>query len=213
MDNLISYTVSRIYEGRGGLYCDLESCADGSIHTLLLSISDLYDAHLKVGDRVSDECFERLYRLSGETLAVQKAQRVLSCGDHSKRALTAKLVKAGTEKQFADRAALIMEEKGYIDEDSQTERIAAALCLRKGWGKRRIISALLEKGYEKASVMRAADLIGDGEYEAALCAVIERKYPDPPEDKREYDKRIASLSRLGFSLTQIMRATQRLWQK
>ena len=207
---MISYKVTKVNDTPSGIYCDFTpeneygECADPI--NLLVPISAYYDAHLREGKVISDECFEELYEASCVAQAVKKAEWVLSGGDHSKKGLVAKLKKAKIERPYAERAALIMEERGFIDEYAQAERLARMYCQRKGHGKQRIIQELLIKGYERAAAVAAASFITPEEYREALMAVIDRKYPDPPEDQKEKDKRIAALIRLGFSLSEITEA-------
>ena len=207
---MISYRVTKINDTQSGIYCDFtpenEYGETGEAINLLVNISDFYDAHLKEGKVITDECFEALYEASCVSQAVKKAEWILSSGSCSKKGLVAKLRKAKIERCYAERAALIMEERGFIDEFSQAERLARMYCLRKGRGKQRIMQELLVKGYERDAVTAAASFITPEEYREALMAVIERKYPDPPEDKKERDKRIAALIRLGFSLSEITEA-------
>ena len=205
---MISYKVTKVNDTPSGIYCDFTpeneygECADPI--NLLVPISAYYDAHLREGKVISDECFEELYEASCVAQAVKKAEWVLSGGDHSKKGLVLKLTKGSIERPYAEKAALIMEERGFIDEYSQAERLARAYCTHKHRGKKRIMQELLLKGYERDAVQRAVSFVRPEEYKKALMTVIERKYPTPPEDKKEKDKRIAALLRLGFSLSEIM---------
>lgn len=198
-----SYVVKKTGESTFGAVCTVESLESGQSFELMLRISDFWDAHLSVGKALTDGEFEELYEKSGVAKALSLAEGIVSRGSISKKALVQKLKRLETDKGHAEKAALIMEERGYIDEDSQAERMALAFCRRKYWGKRRIIAALIEKGYEKASALRAADLVPREEYATALRTVMERKFPDPPVDRKEQDKMIASLTRTGFSLSEI----------
>lgn len=207
---MISYRVTKVNDTPSGIYCDFtpenEHGEAGEAINLLVPISAYYDAHLREGKVISDECFEEIYELSGVAEAQKKAEWILSGGDHSKRQLILKLVRADIDRKYAEKAALIMEERGFIDEFAQAERIAKGYCRRKYWGKKRIMQELLQKGYERDAVFAAVGFITPEEYKSALQTVIERKYPDPPEDKREKDKRIAALLRLGYSISEISEA-------
>lgn len=203
------YVVSKIDDTTQGIFCEFiprDEYGEGEAVTLLFRISDFYDAHITVGKIISDDEFEALYEASGVARAIAKAETFLSGGDHSKKQLVLKLVRAGIDRTYAEKAALLMEERGFINEDEQAERLAGGYCRRKGWGKKRIAAELMAKGYERDAVLAAVSFITPEEYMEALQAVIERKYPDPPEDKKEKDKRIAALLRLGFSLSEIMEA-------
>ena len=203
----MEYKVSRIYDGPGGgIYCDFipDGAADKDKFTLLFGIREFYEASIKKDDFISDERFEELYEISSLATAVVKAQRLLSLSDHSKKQLSAKLSRYGIDRQYADRAALIMEERGFIDEKGQAERMALSYCQKKLWGKKRIAQDLLSKGYGRDAVVRAVELIPKSEYDTALRTVIEKKYPEPAEDRKEFDRRVAALIRLGLSTGDII---------
>ncbi|MBQ4067202.1 MAG: RecX family transcriptional regulator [Clostridia bacterium] len=204
-----SYVVAKIDDTTRGIFCEFiprDEYGEGEAMTLLLRISDFYDAHISVGKIISDDEFEALYEASAIARATAKAEAFLSGGDHSKKQLVQKLVRADIDRSYAEKAALIMEERGFIDEDGQAERLARAYNRRKGWGQRRILTELLQRGYEREAALAAAGFISPEEYMETLKAVIERKFPDPPEDKKERDRRIASLLRLGYSLSEITEA-------
>ena len=59
--------------------------------------------------------------------------------------------------------------------------------------------------------MRAVNLIPPEEYERALLCVMERKYSKAPADKKEKEKRTAALLRLGFSVSEIIKAEKTLY--
>lgn len=203
----MEYKVSKIYDApSGGIYCDFipESGTEKDKMTLLFGIREFYEASIKKDSVVSDEKFEELYEISNLAVAIAKAQRLLSLSDHSKKQLSLKLVRYGIDRQYATRAAQIMEEQGFIDEDAQSERIALAYCKKKLWGKKRIAADLLSKGYDRDAVYRAVDLVPKSEYDMALNAVIEKKYPVAAKDRKEFDKRVAALLRLGFSTGDII---------
>ncbi|MBR6676163.1 MAG: RecX family transcriptional regulator [Clostridia bacterium] len=212
---MIRYKITRVNDTPSGIYCDFTQLSESGEGrepvSLQVSISDYYDAHLREGKVITDECFEALYEASCVAKAVKQAEWVLSGGDHSKKGLVAKLLRGKIDKVYAERAALIMEERGFIDEYAQAERCARAYCTRKYRGKKRIIQELLIKGYERDAAVAAASFISPDEYMEALKTVIERKYPNAPTDKKEKDKRIASLMRLGFSLSEITEAFREVY--
>jgi len=203
MNDPVTYRVTEIAEKGDSFVCTLESSLSGEAFTLLLRISDIYSARLSVGKEISDECFEALYEASAVAEAVARAQRLLAGGDHSKKQLILKLIRSDIDRPYAEKAALLMEERGFINEDEQAERLARAYNRRKYWGKGRILQELLSKGYERDAATAAVSFITPEEYKDSLRTVIERKYPDPPEDKREKDRQTAALLRLGYSLSEI----------
>ena len=98
-----------------------------------------------------------------------------------------------------------MVEHGYIKEDEQARRITKFFCVRKHWGKKRIAAELMGRGYERRVIFAALDTVSEDEYFDSLMSLVEKKYAEPAEgDERQ--KRIAALSRLGFSFADIDRA-------
>ena len=79
-------------------------------------------------------------------------------------------------------------------------------CLKKYYGKKRIAAELMGRGYERKAIFEAIDSVTAEEYSYALRRLISQKFKTPPADRREQDNRIAALSRMGFSISEIMTA-------
>lgn len=207
-----NYTVIKIYEGKNGVYCDLSpnpfSEKEEKI-SLLFRISDFYEAHIGKGDTVSEERFEELYEISSVAAAVIKAENMLSTGDYSRQRLISKLTHSNIDKSHAAAAADIMAEKGYINEEEQTKKAAAYYCTKKNWGKKRIAAELLSKGYCKQAVFDAVNSVSPEKYSQALENLVIKKFSEPCTDRKELDRRIASLSRMGFSYSEITAALKK----
>ena len=70
--------------------------------------------------------------------------------------------------------------------------------LRKGWGPRRIREDLRAKGYDASSIEEAMEAVAELDHVERLAAVIRKKYTAVPTDRRERDKMVAALLRLGY---------------
>ena len=107
-----------------------------------------------VGDVLEGEALALLTEEEDRTLAVKRAVEILAYGDTSAAALLRKLRERGFSAEAAGHAVSLMTEKGYIREEELLLR-QIALYGKKGWGPRRILPALLRKGFPRASVVEA----------------------------------------------------------
>ena len=149
------------------------------------------------GDLLDDEGLSFLAEKEGEGQALKKAVSLLSYGDNSATGLYRKLRRHGYNRESAEAAVGRMVEKGYIREEEQAYRLAVSCATHKLWGRRRILSALREKGYAAALVGRVIDRAeedGEIDFAANAAALVLRRlgeHPDPNE-------RRALLYRYGY---------------
>lgn len=206
----MTYILTKVYESRQGINCEFtpaDSIESGEGRTtLLLRASDWYDAGLHEGDTVDDGQFGSLYETSNLCRAIARAEKMLSSSDYSRAKLISRLTRYDIDRSYAEKAADLMVERGYINEAEQTKRIARYYCLKKYWGKKRIAAELMGRGYDRRVIFAALDAVTPEEYGYALRRLITQKFKEPPEDKREMDNRIAALSRMGFSISEILEA-------
>jgi len=76
----------------------------------------------------------------------------------------------------------------------------------KYWGKKRIAMELISRGYGRKTVSEAIATISDALFEATIVKLVEKKYPEPAEDRAEHERRISAISRMGYSLSEIKKA-------
>ena len=205
---MTNYIVTKIYESKSGIHCEFtpeDTLESGEGKTsLLFRISDWYEARLSEGDCVLGERYEELYEISSLAVAITRAEKMLASSDYSRQRLISRLGHYGIEKKHAEAAANLMVERGYINEEEQTKRIARFYCLKKHWGKKRIAAELMGRGYERRAIFEALDYVTPEEYSYALNRIISQRFSEPCEDRKERDRRIAALSRMGFSLSEII---------
>lgn len=206
----MTYILTKVYESKLGINCEFtpSDCIESGEGktTLLFRVSDWYEARLHEGDTVSGEQYESLYETSNLCRAIARAEKMLSSSDYSRAKLISRLTRYDIDKSHAEAAADLMVEKGYINEEEQTKRIARYFCLKKYWGKKRIAAELMGRGYERKVIFAALDAVTPEEYAYALRRLITQKFKEPPQDRREQDNRIAALCRMGFSISEIMEA-------
>jgi len=207
----MQYQITDVYETRSGISAVL-SCdeGDGTEKTLLFKPSLWLEEKLQAGDILDEERMEQLCSTAQYCQAIARAEGLLANSDYSRTRLIHRLMRFGFDRSVCERAADYMIEKGYIRETDQTLRIARFYCKSKHWGKKRIAAELMGRGYCHDAVMNALNSLSDEEYFASLMQLVEKKYSTPCTDDKEKQKRIAALSRLGFSFGEIQRAFEEL---
>lgn len=132
------------------------------------------------------------------------AKNYLAYGDCSRKKLAMKLRGKGTDADIAEEAVSELEAKGYINDDSNAAR-EAERCARKLWGRRRILAALYEKGYEEEASKKAIYALEDAETDfVENCReLICKKYDSLPTDPKGKAKLFASMTRYGYSSSEI----------
>ena len=142
-----------------------------------------------VDEEIDDELISSLAEAEGRLRATEKAASLLSYGDNSPRALCRKLRSRGYDRESAEAAVAIMIGKGYIREEEQAARLAVTSATKKLWGKRKIISYLVGRGYDTAlarRVIEQAEAEGDIDFAAIRRELIDKKLADDAsyEEKR-----------------------------
>ena len=139
--------------------------------------------------------------------ATKRGIYILGYGACSEKALAAKLVAKGFDRQTAREAVNEIVARGLIrpndDAAREAQRQAAKL-----WGKSRVISALYEKGYSAEAVGAAMDALEASgiDYVENCRALIRKKYAEIPTDAKARAKIVAALARYGYSMSEIKQA-------
>lgn len=177
--------------------------------TLLLSEEFWKPLGYKAGTELTESEEEELKSREELSRAVSRTVKILSSSDHSRIQLLRKLKMHGFEGEAAERAADYAEAHGYINENRQAERAAEYFVRHKYWGRKRIAAELLMRGYRKSAVVHAAETIDEDTYMASLHVMMDRKYK-LASSREERERLFASLSRLGYSLSEIKLAEKDL---
>lgn len=114
-----------------------------------------------VGDELGEEEALMLEELEEATRAKKKALRLLSFGDNSRRALVAKLRRAGISAAAAERAASEVESLGYLDEERQLARLIEKEVNVNLTGPRKFIPKLAARGYPVSKIREAAERLSE----------------------------------------------------
>ena len=191
--------------------CVCVELTDGT-HTeaqkLTLLTKQYADIRIKKG-QIDRNKYEEIVRASRLASAYKKGLVFLGYGSHSKKTLYFKLKSRGFEDEITNEAIAMLSSEGYINEDSSCLR-EAEKSLQKLWGKKRIISHLYSKGFSESSVRDALDELGEIDYAENCKKLILRDHKRgllaAREDKAEMSKLVASLTRMGYSFSEIKSA-------
>lgn len=157
------------------------------------------------GDEVPEDLYDLLKSADERTSCLMTAARFLTCSDKSAKLIGRKLKEKKFSPESIDRTIAILKKKGYLNEDEACLRYAQSAVRTKHYGKRRIVEYLVAHGYPTDAAKAAADEIPDEEYCGALKYNIEKKCPDIARlTVQERQKKIAVLTRLGFSVGEIL---------
>ena len=124
-------------------------------HTYRVSASLYAEAGCPAeGETLEGDTLSLLTEGEERALAVKRAVEILAYGDESCAALTRKLRERGFSPEAAAHAVSLMKEKGYIREEALLLR-QISLYGKKKWGPKRILLALLRKGFPCESIRDA----------------------------------------------------------
>ncbi len=152
--------------------------------------------------QISKDLFDEIKTEDEICRAVSRGKYLLSFGKNSKRALARKLRTKGISAESAQRAALILERDGLIDERRDAVRDAENEASR-GRGKRRILMFLRSKEYDADALGAAESRLDEMDFGVLCRRVVEKKWGGAPRDAEDRKKAAAALARLGFSYSDI----------
>ena len=181
--------------------------ADRSEKRRLVIPSEIYiELGLAKGE-CSRELYDTLEREAEIYTAYRRGLAILGYGACSKRMLTSKLISKGIDRSIAGIAVEKIESRGYIAEDASARR-EAERCAAKLWGESRIRAHLNSKGYGKDAVDDAMFSLEDAgvDFVENCVRLVESKCKCIPTDKLAMQKLIASISRYGYSLSEVKNA-------
>jgi len=127
--------------------------------------------------------------------AVKSACNILGYADNSERRLLGKLLAKGYSRDAAEYALAYVIERGWLDEDKQTENLIHTLANSRLFGKRRIILELKKREFSREAIENA-DFSGIDFTE--VCTRLYKKL-----GKGDGDKIKAALMRYGHSSSDI----------
>lgn len=179
---------------------------------LLILASQYSDLRIAKG-AIDTERFDEIAHASKICSAYRKGLFLLGYGACSQKKLIYKLKMKGFDQESSQKAARMLSEAGYINEDLDAVR-EIEKCLAKLWGKKRIISHLYSKGFTDEAVSCALRSLENIDFADNCEKLIRRDHKKQFElakkDKSAYNKLCASLLRMGYSFSEIKEASIRL---
>jgi regulatory protein len=158
-------------------------------------------SHLDPGDpgeRDSAGATDRLEQ------ALAAAYRHLNRRERTQAEMRAHLERAGMDPRDIERAISVLIEEGYLDDARFARLLIQDKRELEGWGSDRIRRVLLTRGVDPDLVQDAlaeqdavAEQGAGTEIERAL-ALLRRRFPSPPRDRRERDRALGVLLRKGY---------------
>jgi len=130
------------------------------------------------------------------TLAL--AHRYLNRRDRTVSEMERHLHGRGCGAEEIEAAIELLTEQGYLDDARYARLFAADKRELEQWGSERIHRALLERGLDRELVEQAlAAGARDTEISRAV-ALLQRRFPSPPRDRRERERALGVLLRKGY---------------
>ena len=155
---------------------------------------------IKTGE-ISEEFFSVLEEKGRVYAAYSYGMYLLGFGECTRKKLVAKLTQRGHDRESASLAADMLAEAGYIDEFALVRDAMIHAYRDKCYGRRRIISELYQKGFDRETVQEAFRLFeGELDYDEARRKLLRMKFgsEEPtPADLREKQKIMNTLYRYG----------------
>jgi regulatory protein len=135
--------------------------------------------------------------------ALELSYAFLDRRDRTVSEVTLHLERKGIGADLIEQAVRNLSEQGMLDDARFARLFVADKRELEQWGSERIRRGLLSRGIERNLVEASLVSPGDredgepGELDRAL-ALLRRRYPSPPEDRRERDRALGVLLRKGY---------------
>src|SRR3954449_9973028 len=132
--------------------------------------------------------------------AFEAAWRYLAHRERTEAEVTARLERNDVEPALIEDVLGELREGGYVDDAGFARRFAEDRRTLDGWGSERIERRLHELGIDRGHIA-AALAEDDGHDElAAATALLQRRFPSPPETPRDLERALGFLVRKGYEL-------------
>ncbi len=130
------------------------------------------------------------------------AYRYLNRRDRTEAEVRAHLDGKGTAAADAEQAIANLRDQGYVDDARYARLLAEDKRNLEGWGSDRIRRTLASRGIDRELIEDA--LAGDDQEPTSeidrAVAVLSRRFPQPPQERRERDRALGVLLRKGYDL-------------
>jgi regulatory protein len=109
---------------------------------------------------------------------------------------------------IADEAVAELLQLGYIDDARYARLFAQDKRALDGWGRERIARALRERGLARELIEAALEGHGREDEVAQAVALLQRRFPKAPVERRERDRALGILLRKGYESELALEALQ-----
>lgn len=174
------------------------------MHEFILLEELVESLEISVGS-IEPELMPEIEYFSHVTRAYFSACSSFAFAPSSLRGLERKLVQKGFDADVARDAIGYIFSRGVVDEAEVAVR-RFELMVKKLWGMSRIMAKLREEGFSAESLASVDQYIANVDFSANCALLIEKKFGCFPSDRAERDKMLASLSRYGYSMSEIKKA-------
>ena len=163
---------------------------------------------LSVGE-ISEELLPEMEYFAEVAKAYNSACASFAFTPSSYSALFKKLLMKGFSKDVSYDAIDCLRQTDFVREDEIALR-RAQIFVEKRWGRNRIIMKLREEGFDDGSMSLVKEFLDETDFSAICAEHILKKYGKMPDDDHERRLMYASLSRMGFSTSDIRLALKKI---
>jgi regulatory protein len=113
------------------------------------------------------------------------------------------LQRKGISEECSDAAIRILGEQGFLDDDRFTRLFVSDKRQLEQWGHERIRRGLLARGIDRELAETAlneaeTDEVGEESELDRAVALLRRRFPAPPQDRRDRERALGVLLRKGY---------------
>ena len=137
---------------------------------------------------------------AGLERALSLAYRYLNARERTQAEMRAYLRRKDIDPRDIERSMQVLVEQGYLDDARFAHLFVQDKRELEGWGADRIRQVLRTRGVDAEVAEEALaehEQDSEGEVERAL-AVLRRRFPSPPRERRERDRALGVLLRKGY---------------
>lgn len=163
---------------------------------------------LSVGE-IDDDLLPELEYFAEVAKAYSSACSSFAFAPSSCSALKRKLLQKGFQRDVCEDAIECVKQQGFLNEDEIAVR-RVQLLAEKHWGRARIVAKLHEEGFDSKAMAAASEQLCNMDFVKPCAELICKKYGRVPTDPHDRDLMFASLSRMGYSTSDIREAIKLL---
>jgi regulatory protein len=126
-------------------------------------------------------------RISKEK-ALQKLKHYCGYQERNHGEVKQKLYGYGLYKQEAEEILACLIEEGYLNEERFAIQFASGKFRIKGWGKKKILYGLKEKGISSYNIRKALDAIDPDEYQKGFEPSLMERFSFPGKSRTDAEE-------------------------